>query len=102
MIGRLRNARGRIARLVAEDRSPRRPGPLERNAIVARAEPIVWFVSRVGSFGRAVGTDERAHGAARRAMRGLIATAVDAITIAVLHLVVNGRVSPRFEHVDVL
>ena len=84
MIGRLRNARGRIVRLVAEGRSPRRPGPLERNAIVA------------------VGTDERAHGAARRAMRGLIATAVDAITIAVLHLVVNCRVSPRFEHVDVL
>jgi hypothetical protein len=102
MIGRLRNARGALHGWSPKAEALGDQARSERNAIVARAEPIVWLVSRVGSFWRAVGTDERVHVAARRAVRGLIATAVDAITIAVLHLVVNCWMSPRFEHVDVL
>jgi hypothetical protein len=48
MIGRLRNARGRIARLVAEDRSPRRPGPsrTERNRRTRRTDSLVCVAGR--------------------------------------------------------
>src|ERR1019366_8144562 len=64
---------------------------LKRDAIVARAGPIVWFVSRVGSASGAVGTDDLAHVAARRAMRGLIATAVETVVVGVRRTLVLSR-----------